>query len=142
MNEKEKVEAYISLYKQQMDRFNNTQNLEWKANFGLWALLAGASYVAAQKPLIVPRFWAVFVLCGIVAVHIGWLSFIHGSQQVDRRLWMLYRRKAAAILQCEKEQEDLLQPSRWERLFREPIWTFFEAMMTGLLCVILYISLF
>jgi hypothetical protein len=145
-NKDKSLDAYISLYKQQMDRFNNTQDVEWKANFGIWALLAGAIYFAAQKSVTVPKGWVVLVLCCAVVVHYVWLRLIHDSQQLDKDLFSLYRRRAAQILECEKEQEDLLSRSKWYRKpwvrVRELVWTCLEVGMTGLLCLLLFVMLF
>ncbi len=33
-----KVEALLTLYKQQMEHFRHTQEIEWKANFGDYVL--------------------------------------------------------------------------------------------------------
>lgn len=145
--QKEKsLDAYISLYKQQMDRFSNTQTVEWKANFGIWALLAGAIYFAAQKSVSAPKGWVILVLCCVFVVHFTWLRLIHDSQQLDKDLFSLYRRRAAQILGCEKEQEDLLARSKWYRRpwvrLRELVWTCLEVGMTGLLCLLLFVMLF
>jgi hypothetical protein len=143
MSVKEKVEAYISLYKQQMDRFNRTQDVEWKANFGVWALLAGSIYFVAQRSVILPSCLVAIILVAFCVVHCGWLLFIHDSQRIDKDLWKLYRRKAAEILICDVEQEKLLSHSEWYRgpRIRELLWTSFEVGITALLCLLLFVML-
>jgi hypothetical protein len=35
-----KLDAYLSLYKAQMEHFRNTVQTEWRVSFAAWALLA------------------------------------------------------------------------------------------------------
>jgi hypothetical protein len=141
---KDKVDAYINLYKQQMDRFNKTQDVEWKGNFGVWAMLAAAIYFAAKESVDVSRGLAALLLTLISLVHCGWLLFVHDSQRIDKSLWVLYRNKVAAELGCAKEQQEILSDSQWyrNRPLREFFWTSFEIGMTILLCVLLFVMLF
>jgi hypothetical protein len=83
MEEKDKVEAYISLYKQQMERYGKTQDIEWKGNFGVWALLAGASFLAAKEPVTLSHCTTGLVLWLTVVVHGIWLHNIHSSERFD-----------------------------------------------------------
>jgi hypothetical protein len=99
MEEKEQVQAFISLYKQQMERYGKTQDIEWKGNFGVWALLAGASYLAAKEPVTLSRCTTGVVLLLTVIVHGGWLLNVHSSERFDKRLWVEYRRRALDIIQ-------------------------------------------
>jgi hypothetical protein len=145
MSHKEKVDSYISLYKQQMVRFGQTQGVEWKGNFGLWALLAGATYLVANKSVDVPPACALVILAGVCAVHAGWLVFVHDSQQIEKDLWVVYRDKAAAILGCVPEQQNALSHNKLFRrkpFVRKFFWTSFEVGMTILLCAILFVMLF
>lgn len=43
------LDAFLTLYKQQMEHFRHTQQLEWKANFGIWTLLAGRFISSTRK---------------------------------------------------------------------------------------------
>lgn len=133
MEDKERVEAYISLYKQQMDRFSKTQDIEWKGNFGIWALLAGAIYLAAKEPINIPLSVAGIVLIVLVLVHLGWLSAVHYSERCDKRFWVEYRRRTL----------DIIQPNHGEPPFkyswiREAFWILLEAGMTLILGGLLF----
>jgi len=143
--DKVKLDAYISLYKQQMERFNNTQGVEWKANFGLWALLAGAAYLVADKSIAISH-WAAFLILNVVwMVHLLWLVFIHDSQQIEKDLFVLYREKAAKIVGCAEDQKKVLnnpQMFRENPGVRKSVWTSLEVAITFLLCALVFVMLF
>jgi hypothetical protein len=137
MEEKEQVQAYISLYKQQMERYGRTQDIEWKGNFGVWALLAGASYLAAKETVTLSRLTTGTVLLLTVIVHFGWLLNIHNSERFDKRLWVEYRRWAL----------DIIRPGHGEEPFRhswlkEFVWILLEVGMTTILSLVLFALLF
>jgi hypothetical protein len=91
-----KVDAYLSLYKAQMEHFRNTAQVEWRVTFAAWTLLVVLIYVAADKGIRLPDLACiVFVL---PTLHIIWLYLIQGSEDVDKSLWVSYRRKALDLL--------------------------------------------
>jgi len=45
IGDKERLETCVELYKQQMDHYHHTQEVEWKGTFGAWSM--GAAAVAA-----------------------------------------------------------------------------------------------
>jgi hypothetical protein len=142
MSDKEKVEAYISLYKQQMDRFGKTQDVEWKGNFGVWALLAGAIYLASGKEgASVPLSVAAPILLLVIVIHLGWLKSVHRSEEVDKRLWVQYRGKAIRLLQPVVTPDD---GADWiERpWYREVFWLLLEVGMTAILSAALFAILY
>jgi hypothetical protein len=97
VNEKH-IAAYLELYKQQMERFHQTQEIEWKANFGLWTLLAGAVYLTKDRCLHLSSCIAWPALAIVAALHGWWLSKIHKSEEADKELWCQYRREALTLL--------------------------------------------
>jgi hypothetical protein len=138
MDEKVKVEAYISLYKQQMDRFSKTQDVEWKGNFGVWALLAGAIYFASGKDGIsISLIWVAAILTVLFFVHLGWVFTVHSSERDDKERWDRYRGKALDIL-WPGHGEEPFKYSRWKEVW----WLLLEGGMTLLLCTALFAILY
>lgn len=143
MDDKDRVEAYINLYKQQMERYKNTQNIEWKGNFGVWALLAGAIYLASGKEgATVPLSVAAPVLLLVIAIHLGWLISVHSSEEEDKKLWVQYRGKALRLLQhgggTQADGADWVKRP-W---YKELIWLVLEVGMTASLSVTLFAILY
>jgi hypothetical protein len=100
------VQAYLELYKQQMERFHQTQEVEWKANISLWTLLAGAIYLAKDHCLGIPRCIAYFAVFLIVVLHGCWLRKVHSSEQTDKIFWTRYRMEALMLLRGKNVHKD------------------------------------
>jgi hypothetical protein len=143
MDEEKRVQAFIDLYKHQMERFRQTQDIEWKANFGLWTLLAGAIYLAKEKIIAILTCPLTFLLLFVLLVHVGWLQRIHRSQQFDKKHWVRYRSEALSLLRVGHdpavfEDEKQAQTNLWTEL----TWRALEVGITFLLCAVLFIILF
>ena len=98
MEDADKVKAYVDLYRRQMDHFEKTQEVEWKGNFGVWTLLAGAIYLFSEKPMQFHSWLQIALPALITLIHAGWLWQVHTSEDVDRKLWVIYRNEARLIL--------------------------------------------
>jgi hypothetical protein len=143
MDEEKRVRAFIELYKQQMERFRQTQEIEWKANFGLWTLLAGAIYLAKEKIIAIPTCLITISLLFVFFVHVGWLQRIHGSQQFDKKLWVRYRGEALSLLRAGQDPEVLEDEKHWQtNRWTELTWRALEVGITFLLCAVLFTILF
>lgn len=138
MDDKERVQAYISLYKQQMERYTKTQDIEWKGNFGIWTLLAGAIYLAATRPTTISRPLAGSVLIVLTALHCGWLWAVHSSGEIDKGLWVEYRGKALLLLDARSSASSKHKRPFWKEL----VWLCLEVGVTAVLSLILYAVLF
>ena len=141
MDYEKRVAAFIEIYKQQMQRFHQTQQVEWKANFGVWTLLAGATYLAVhQKSVNVSPTVAGTILVIIVVVHFAFLYKIHQSELFDKRLWVRYRQEALTLLRTNSlihEDEKHTPRSR----LTEGIWLSLEVGITALLCFFLWLMI-
>jgi hypothetical protein len=143
MSEEQQAQAFIAWFKQQMERFNQTQQVEWKGNFGVWSLLAGAIYLAKDKSITIAANFpclAVIILAVVFLCHLVWLLKIHDSQRVDKRLWVRYRGEALTLLRggaaLRKDETES------ERTFlQEATWLTTEAGITLVLCVLVFILL-
>jgi hypothetical protein len=146
MDEAQRVEGFLDLYKQQMEHYHNTQKIEWKANLGIWTLLAGTIYLATQgKSLhVTPATCLAQLVLSIlglivVALHCFWLYMIHQSEGVDKELWSRYRgealillRNGAALRSYEGENESKRRTSI------EVAWLVVELGVTAFLCFVLF----
>jgi hypothetical protein len=138
MNDRERAEIYLNLYRQQMERYGRTQDVEWKANSGVWTLLAGAIYLAAKDIVAISRCLAAVILIGLVAVHCAWLLAMHRSENFDKGLWVQYRSKALRLA-----DPDYHGPDNFRRDWREElIWLLLEVGVTIMLSVVLFSMLF
>ena len=137
MNEEQRVHALIELYKQQMERFHQTQQVEWKANFGIWTLLASASYLAAQGKFRIAsscpyELSVVATLLLTIVIHGIWLRKIHESEGYDKRLWVEYRTEA--LEQLRDSRKVYQHEKEWGRSGgAEAIWLVLEVGITCLL---------
>jgi hypothetical protein len=93
----QRIKSFLDLYQQQMERFHQTQEVEWKANFGVWSLLAGAIYLARDRPLNLSTCLA-WLIFSVPAIHAWWLSKVHRSLEADKELWCRYRGEALSSL--------------------------------------------
>jgi hypothetical protein len=129
------ISVYLELYKQQMERFHQTQEIEWKANIALWTLLAGAIYLAKDHNLGVPKCFVYFAATGIVLLHCCWLVKVQSSEHIDKVLWMRYRSDALALLRpgkCPRKHETEADDRGWT-----PLWLLLEVGMTTILAALL-----
>jgi hypothetical protein len=133
MDEAKRAQGFLELYKQQMQRFKETQGVEWKANFGVWTLLSATILFVSEHPVTVPR-WAAILVCGTAFLGHGcWLFMIHMSQQFDKRLWVRYRQEALLLLR----EPAFLYFDELESDRREWLWLVVVLWLTGLLSLML-----
>jgi hypothetical protein len=139
VDEEKRVESFIDLYKQQMEHYHHTQDVEWKGNFGVWTLLVGAIYLAKERFISVTLHCAVAILVAAVGVHALWLCMVLRSEQTDKMLWVRYRGEALKLLRGAETQRD---EQRWERgAWTLTAWLVSEVGVTCLLCLVfLYLS--
>jgi len=133
LSPEKRLDAYLTLYKAQMEHFRNTVQIEWRVTFAAWTLLVILTYAAAEKGIRLPGFaWAVFV---VPALHLVWLYLIQGSEDVDKSLWVSYRRKALDLLGRPAESVPL---DSWSRrpVWKHSIWILLEFGVTLLLALV------
>jgi hypothetical protein len=135
MDDNKCAELFVDLYKQQMERFRQTQEIEWKANIALWTLLAGAVYLTKDHYLGIPSCAAYLAAFVIVVFHGLWLGKVHSSEHIDKRLWMRYRSDAIALLRPDKplrKYETEAEDREWA-----PSWLLLEIGMTTIIAAFL-----
>jgi hypothetical protein len=139
MNDKERAEIYVSLYKHQLDHYERTRDVEWKANFGIWTLLAGAIYLAAKETVTISRPLTAVGLTGVIVVHFFWLLAVQRSESSEVRLYSEYRHKALLLVDPEDRRPSDLRRYPW---YKTLVWLVLEVGMTTILSVGLFSMLF
>jgi len=141
------LEGFLNLYKQQMEHFRHTQQIEWKANFGIWTLLAGAIYIVNKEVVHIPhRGWPMAVvlilLFAAASLHLLWLLKVHRSEIADKRFWTRYRADALQVIRGGSTDTLDEDERPWNRKPSDELqWLALEVMVTVFLCVFLALSL-
>lgn len=128
MDEEKRAQLFFELYKQQMEHYRHTQIVEWKGNFGVWTLLAGAIYLAKDKFLVIPHPYPWLILIGTPALHLLWLSMVLQSEQADKKFWVRYRKEALELLRGGPAMRDETISHRGK--LRTIIWLVSEVGVT------------
>jgi hypothetical protein len=135
MDDEKRAKLFVDLYKQQMEHYQHTQTVEWKGNFGIWTLLAGAIYLAKDKVPTIRPLYALVVLVVAPALHLLWLFMVLKSEQADKTFWVRYRQEALEILRGTPALPDETVSKRGK--LRTFIWLASEVGVTVALCVAL-----
>ena len=134
MNEEKRAQLLVDLYKQQMEHYQHTQTVEWKGNFGIWTLLAGAIYLAKDKFPVIPHPYSWVILIGTPALHCLWLFMVLQSEQADKKLWVRYRKEALELLRGAPARPDETVSKRGT--LRTIVWLTSEVGVTFALCAL------
>ena len=101
LDNKTKIDACLAIYKQQMEHYHSTQQVEWRVTIGTWALGAGAVALTFQQNVqLRPGYWLGLILL-LPLAHMGWLLLIHASEEQDKMLWVQYRNEAARLIHVD-----------------------------------------
>jgi hypothetical protein len=57
MDDEKRVNGLLEMASQHMKRFRELEEIEWKINFSIWALLGGLAYVWATGHVTVPAWF-------------------------------------------------------------------------------------
>ena len=134
LDDKGRIDAYLTMYKAQMEHCRTTMDIEWRVTFAAWTLLAGIAYGAAKEGVHLPPAiaWAVLL---VAPAHLVWLVMIHRSEDFDKKLWSEYRAKVLALL-GESTRDATAAVWTVRGLARHAAWLSVEVGMTALLTVI------
>jgi hypothetical protein len=134
-----RVDVLLRLYQEQMEHFRHTQDIEWKANFGIWTLLAAAIYMTSKEHVQLPHVAVVkAALFAAPVVHAGWLFMVHRSQGADKYLWARYRLAALRVIHGGDYIPEKHEIPRERPLWKEFLWLILETGITALLCMFLF----
>jgi hypothetical protein len=137
------LDAYLRMYDRQMSHYERTQGVEWKGNFGVWALLAGGIALAVRAHTggcgLHLGLMALLLVGLVVLAHGLWLCLIHESERADKQLWCDYRRRVVALLTgAGGHESELAPPSEPKRTWRAA-WFLSEVIVTLALGVALWL---
>jgi hypothetical protein len=133
------VKALLDLCKLEIEHEEHMQQIEWKCNFGIWTLLAGAIYIVTKEPVQMSRSWTGACLSVLTILHVCWLYGVRRSEEFDKESWTDHRSRVLRLIGAAETEKD----SRgWTRsLLHRVLWLSVEGMMTFLLCAFLFFSL-
>jgi hypothetical protein len=144
MEDAQRVTGLLELARQQMQRYHELEELEWKINFSVWTLLGGVAYlwvvnVKLPLPAVLMSKPGAYLLLPIpaMAIHGLALSMLHQQQAERARARDDYRRLAGEILGAPVP--DKAKPSkhyRW-RYFRWLGWDLIVTFVIGAAVVFL-----
>lgn len=136
---KERVDAYLSLYQQQMARHDKLQQVEWKGTFGAWTLMAAAAYFVLQHELHI-GWWATTGLV-IAGIHSLWLLGIHRSEEFDKALWTRYRAEVLRLLEGHAAPETVPEERHYAPWSRARVfsWLALESGVTWCLALVVLV---
>lgn len=103
MNENNKTNIYLKLFKVHVDKYNKTREIQWKVNFYFWAA------VGAATSLLYGKFWPTntqfFILSVVPSVmfYYLWILPISKSINTDREIYSKYRCRIESLID-EKEK--------------------------------------
>lgn len=115
MNNSEKLQGYIELYKRQFDMFDKRRSVEWKVTFGLWTgiivatgFLAGKIETELSALIIYFVIWLVFSFV--------WTKSCWYANKVDQIWSYVYRNRIEFLIGFAKEEKDYEEPNKWDFL--------------------------
>jgi hypothetical protein len=138
MTEKEKADCLIELHKEQLGKFKQTRDIEFKINISLWSLIIIASYSLKENILLDKCSEFVIFSLSAVLITLGhyflWMKPIQKSENKDDFYINSYRRKIEELADIEI--------SKSPKLKKQQPWKYFEVAITLVLFIFvgLYLS--
>lgn len=115
--QKARLDTCVEFYKQQMEHYHKTQEVEWKGTFGAWALAASAVALTFQEGVSFRSGWWLLLAVLVPACHITWLRLVHASQEEDKKLWTYYRNEASVLVELHEKYKDYAGRHGWREFF-------------------------
>jgi hypothetical protein len=141
MDDENKVQAYLELYKAQMEHFNNTRDFEWRINLALWsAILVITGFLVGKVTIDSSSLW---IFAAIFLWHFIWMIQIQKTEDTDEHVMRAYRQhieELAAWKVPPPEKGEWFLRFRWL-----PSggfwWVVYETLATGVLLVLAWWAL-
>ena len=109
-----KADLYLKLADRASSRFESRRSMEWKTNFGLWTLFAGASALvisSSWKPSTPMVFLLTIVsLCAWGAYSFYWLQYLAESFEREGKTAWFWERAASITIDSEIQLPKSLHP--------------------------------
>jgi len=150
MTEKEKADCFIELHKEQLGKFKQTRDIEFKVNIALWTLIVVASkfikdvlpYYSDNLQIVAFIILAILIICGHLFL---WMVPIQNSEDKDDHYVLKYRHLIEQL--CEKnislDPGDYKNKTRLRDFKSSSLkWIMFEVGITTILLTAVGIYLF
>jgi hypothetical protein len=103
MDDEERISGLLEMASQRMKRFHELEEIEWKINFSIWALLGGVAYLWVTGHMTMPAWLkspCAFLLAPIPAMLLhGVASFmLHKQEQTEAEFRNHYRDQAEELV--------------------------------------------
>jgi hypothetical protein len=137
MDNEKRVSGLLEMASQHMKRFREVEEIEWKINFSIWALLGGLAYLWATVRMTLPLWLkspCAFLLAPIPALvpHFVASFMLHKLKQTEAKYRNYYRDQAEELLGNVIPKEKFQYV--WGLRGRDWIWISWELFVTFLLC--------
>lgn len=135
MDDHEKVQSFLELYKVQWGRYDKRRDFEWKVTLGLWTGIAAATGFLAGK-VQMTELHLVIVIYGLIWVvyTFVWTAYGWRKNEEDKEYALGYLRKAELLLGHIKEDRNFREPGYWDFLSN---WSRLSQVLTSAFLVIL-----
>jgi hypothetical protein len=103
MDDEKRTRGLLEMASQHMERFHDLEEIEWKINFSIWALLGGIGYLWVSGHMTIPAWLkspCAFLVAPIPAMLLhGLASFmLHMQEQTEAGFRNHYRDEAEELL--------------------------------------------
>jgi hypothetical protein len=103
IDDEKRVSGLLEMASQHMKRFRELEEIEWKINFSIWALLGGLAYLWVTGHMTAPAWLkspCVFLLAPIPAMVLHSLAsfMLHQQEQTEAKFRNHYRDQAEELL--------------------------------------------
>ena len=137
MTDKEKVDCFIELHKEQLGKFKQTRDIEMKINITLWTLIVlGSYYINKEIPTTTPQercsflIWYIIIALVIAITHlVFWMRPIKKSEDTDDYYINKYRSEVEKLTGISIDKYPKYNKASQN-------WVFFEVGITLLLLIL------
>jgi len=103
MEDEKRVTAFLEMARQHMQRFHELEEIEWKINFSVWALIGGFAYLWVTGHMTTPVWLKglrafLIVSIPVMLVHGLALLMLNRQHQTEAKFRNDYRDRAAELL--------------------------------------------
>jgi len=136
IDDEKRISGLLELASQRMKRFRELEEIEWKLNFSIWALLGGLAYVWVTGHVTVPEWLkspCAFIVMPIAAMlpHAVALIMLHKQEQTEAKSRNHYRDQAERLVSEAIPKEKFRYLGCLRR--RDWIWIGWELFVTSIL---------
>lgn len=143
------INVYSEICKYQLQNYNANKTIEWTVNIALWTLTVASGYFiySTVGSHAIHLNAIILFYGGLTGLHFLWMIKIQNSEEIDWRLFKLYRKKMLLQIKDEDIESVGIRDSIYPFYFLSEaskssplLWVLLETMPTAFLSVsIIYI---